>query len=122
MSVRDEHTPNRISTKNTDNLTTILMIASDGVGYATYALLIAAGKVPWPGLDAGSIMPKVIVENLTTAGNSFAVAWNTLTAPVVANMTQVLGNTVPFQINGDVKNIWIIKTIGTDTIGITGQF
>lgn len=27
------------------------VIASDGVGYATLALLLAAGKVPWPGGD-----------------------------------------------------------------------
>lgn len=120
MSIDTPLLTNRLVKANTDNSTSILMIASDGSGHASYAALIAAGKVPFPGKPR--TVQQCSVENVTDVTKSFRVAWNTKTTPDADGMTLVPGNVAQFTFPGAVKYCWIQKETGTNHLVFTGLY
>lgn len=99
------------------------MIASDGTGYTTYALMLAAGKVPWPNMDEGGYLEEIYAEDVTDLTQTFYIGWNTLTAPTTDQMILVPANTGPFKLPYGVgaRNIWIKKT-ANDHLVLTGLY
>lgn len=121
--------PNRIVKVNTDASTSVLIIAMNGVGYASLAALLAAGQTPFPfggsvtaGLDKGMFLESLSVENVTDPTHSFAVAWNTATAPTGDSMTLVPGGVAQFTFPGPVWNCWVQKSNSGDHLVFTGLY
>lgn len=111
------YAPNRQTAVDTTNSTEWLILASDSTTYTTLALLRAAGKKPFPGLDPGMFCQSVTVENVTAA-NAFAVAWNTAAAPSGDSATLVPGGS-QFTFPGQVWTVWLQKSVGADHIVAT---
>lgn len=111
------YAPNRQTAVDTTNSTSFLLLASDGSTYSSVALLLAAGKTPFPGLDPGMFAQSVTVENVTAA-NAIAVAWNTASTPTGDTSTLVPGGS-QFTFPGQVWNVWLQKSTGTDHVVAT---
>lgn len=123
------YAPNRITAVNTDNDTSVLIIAMDGTGYADLPTLLAAGKQPFPntdsttpGLDAGMWLQSLSIENVTDPTKAFAVAWNTADVPDGDSMTLIPGNIAQLTIPGPIRNVWIQKNTGTNHLVFTGLY
>lgn len=111
------YAPNRQTAVDTTNSTGWLILASDSTTYTTLALLLAAGKKPFPGLDPGMFCQSVTVEDVTAA-NSIAIGWNAATAPTGDSATLIPGGS-QYTIPGQIWNLWIQKSTGTDHVVVT---
>lgn len=120
--------PNRVRTAYSANNTSWAIIATDGTGYASYALLVAAGKTPFPGAptDFPLGLPNMLVRNVNQAGTgdggTVAVITNTLQTPSAEDdLLAGSGQTLIYQ-DECVKSVWVKKTTGTDQTLLTGFF
>lgn len=117
--------------KYTTNSTSVVVIASDGTGYATIAALLAAGKKCYPGLDAGMDLSNLTVYTEDGAGGDGDPVYyttNQTTAPTTATMRMVSGGGQKFTVEGvnrknliPIRNVWISKTTGTDYAVLAGD-
>jgi hypothetical protein len=106
------------------NVTTWQMLATDGVGYATYAALVAAAKTPWPGLDPGCDLQQLTYrseDGSAAAGSAFYIAFNRTTAPTDDQAELVTTPDLP-PVPGPIRNVWIRKTAGTDEVILAGRY
>jgi hypothetical protein len=103
------------------------VLASDMTGYDTLAAVASAGKVPWPGLDAGMNLSTLAVkcENGSSAdGSPFYIAYNQASAPTDDQAILVSGSGQTLVWNGVnlthsgpmIHNIWVRKTTAGDEI------
>lgn len=108
------------------NATTWQILATDGVGYATYALLLAAAKTPWPGLDPGMDLQVLNARSENGAGadgSPFYVRFNTTAAPGSDDEAELVsgsGQTLP--VPGPIRTVWVRKTVGTDEVILAGRY
>jgi hypothetical protein len=128
------YAPNPLEVKEANAVTTWIVLASDGVGYASLALLAAAGKKPYPwaygstpGLDQGSGMwlqtLTLLAEGAAgAAGSAFYYAVDRATQPAndLPGVLVVAATTV--EIIGPLWNLWIRKTVGTDDVNLYGKY
>lgn len=121
------HYPNRIRVQSQTSGTNWQILATDGVGYADYASLLAAGKTAFPGSPASFPMgvPRLIVESLAsgnvTAGSLMQIATNTLISPASQDALIPSGDVLVYE-DSDVKNVWIKKSVAGDVPILTGMF
>lgn len=122
------HAPNKIELNFAAGVATWVVISTDGVGYASLAALFAANKVPWPrsngtvGLDPGMMLQSLTAStfNGTTDGSGFFLVVNSANAPTNAEF--VSGGGQKFTQAGQVWNVWVKLTDGTDTLALLGQY
>jgi hypothetical protein len=121
-----QYTPNRASARYSAAGTGWVLIASDGTAHATYAALQAAGKVPFPGLDAGMFLQTLQLrsENASGAdGSPFYYRVGSTTAPADDHEAMLCSgsgqvHTVPCP----VRLLWLKKTVSGDEIIIEGRY
>lgn len=120
--------PNRVRAQCSTNSTGWLLVATDGVGYADYASLLAAGKTPFPGSpsDFPTGIPNMIARTAasggTTDGGSMAIITNTLATPGAEDdLVSASGQTLSYT-DEAIKCVWVKKTTGTDIAILTGFF
>jgi len=105
--------------QDSDTTTSWHVIASDGTGYTSFALMQAAGKLPWPNLPGGSMVNALSLEALAAAGGAGSqiyYAWNTVTTPTVGiSVLTGVRQVTP----GMIYNLWIQKTVGTDLVELS---
>lgn len=121
-----QYTPNRIVKHAVPGDTAWRIVASDGTTYTTYALLVAAGKVPYPGLDAGGHLEWMTLRSETGAGadgdpfyyhiGGVATISNDNDGFLVSGAGQIVN------IPGPIKTVWIRATTGTDEIILEGAY
>lgn len=105
------------------------MVASDGVLYTTYALLQAAGKVPWPGRpdEFPTGIPFVVSRSVAaggvTDGSPIEIFTNDVNGPST-NPDDLISGSGQHLVweNDGVKCIWVFNTVQTDLIELTGMF
>jgi len=97
---------------------TYYVMASDGALYTTLAALLAAGKVPFPGLDPMMNMGELTLhsENSGANGSPFFFRVNTATAPTSDNAVHEAGGGQQYGIEGTITNLWLAVTDGTDKV------
>jgi hypothetical protein len=105
--------------QDTDNTTAWHVIASDGTGYTSFALMEQAGKLPWPNLPGGSMVNAMSLEAIASgggAGSQIYYRWNTTITPSsgISVLTAVRQVTP-----GMIYNLWIQKTVGTDVVELS---
>lgn len=120
--------PNRVRAAFSDNSTSWNLLATDGTGYASYALLLAANKTPFPGSPSNFPLglPNMLVRNVNQAGTgdggTVAIITNTLNTPTQEDdLLAGSGQTLVYT-DEAVKSVWVKKTTGTDQTLITGFF
>ena len=115
--------PNPLPCAATPADTSWYVVAQDGTTYASLALLLAAGKRTYPGLDGGGKIDSCLIRSIDTGGadgSAFDVAQDKAAAPtnpddLVSGSGQQVSLVCPF------RNIWI-RSNGTDTILIDGRY
>jgi hypothetical protein len=113
--------------ENAPGDTSIRILASDGSSYTTLALLEAAGKIPFPGLDPGMNLGKLSVRSIATGGTSDGSAFYYLISQTqpssTANMKYVSGGGQERQMGSDKSlgnellmlwQLWFAMSVGTD--------
>lgn len=103
------------------------VVASDGTLYTTLALMAAASKVAWPGLDPGQFIQTLAVKSElnNAAGGDGSPAYICFNQSLVTADTQGIevsgsGQTLVFdgmKPPNSVKaiwNVWVRKTVSTD--------
>ncbi len=122
-------------TEATPTDTAIRILASDGTSYTTKALLDAAGKVPWPGLDPGMNLGKLSVRSLAaggvTNGSGFNYIINQTKPGSIATMKFVSGGGQERQ-SGSTKSfgnelsmvwqLWFAMSVNTDILEATFEY
>lgn len=105
---------------------TWVIVASDGTAYATYAALIAAGKTPYPGLDAGGFLESCLIKSKTSAGadgSPFLFRTNGTAAPASDDeAVSVSGSGQAWPVHCPFELIWIRLTVSTDEVTLDGAF
>jgi len=121
--------PNRLRVQFSASSATWNIIATDGVGYATYQALLDAGKTPYPGTntDFPRGIPNTLVRSANgslAAGSTFLVSTNTINAPTDTTAeVQVGGTDQQFGYeHANVRQLWLRKTVAGDVILILGMF
>ena len=123
-----KHLPNRTHAHYAGTTTTVLVLATDNTAYATLAALRAAGKTPWPGLDAGLPVDEAVLNADNGIGDAsagsvyFATNRNDTTKPVAdTDFDTVLE---PGQSDTDlsVYNVWFRKEVTTDRFWARGAY
>lgn len=112
-------TPDALFSANT---TAWQLLASDGTGYSSLALLLAVGKVCWPGLDKGMNIGALSLETRAAdaAGSPFyyyinpPTAWQA--APLAGGGEWVPGGAILVENPGSIYQLWVQKTVGTDVL------
>lgn len=122
MGFVENYRPNRLAIQDSQNDTNWHILATDGTAYTTLALLLAAGKSPFPSLDPGVYchpVLKSLASGGTTDGSPFHFAWNKLTAPTDATSMEVSGNGQTWELPGMILNLlWLEKSVGSDLINV----
>lgn len=93
------------------------VIATDGSDYATIALLLAAGKTPFPGVDVGielGALAIVCTNGSDAAGSPIRVKLNSATAPSSGTGQWMPGGAIVVWNPGIVSSVWISKTVAGD--------
>jgi len=121
--------PNRVTCEFSANSTAWNIIATDGVGYATYQALLDAGKKPYPGdnNDFPRGIPNTLVRSSASnaAGSTFLTKTNTINTPTSDTQAEVQVGGTDQQFgyeHASVRQLWLRKTVGTDVIIILGMF
>lgn len=131
------YAPNNKVMKYTAAGTAWVVIATDGVGYASLAAMATAGKKAWPGFkdtdgDVGMFLQSMTIvaeSGAGAAGSGLYVAINKgATFSSLANDAArddaadfiPAGGTRTY--NGPVNNVWIRKVTGADEVSIVGYF
>lgn len=107
--------------------------ATDGSQYSSIALLLAAGKTAFPGLESEGLYPQSIVltsmaSGDAAAGSLFTFAVNAQSAPTYGTVVQ--GGGQQFVVPGLdartpqlLQNVWIVSMVAaSDDISITAIF
>lgn len=110
-----------------DAAATWRVVASDLTVFASMALLLAAGKKPWPGLDQGQTCESLIVRSDTGAGADgapFYIAFNRTDAvlPTDATADDLVSGSGQQFFDNQVRNVWIRKTVAGDRIFLRGRY
>lgn len=122
-------------TENAPGDTAIRILAADGSSYTTLALLEAAGKTPWPGLDPGMNMGKLSIRSIatggTTDGSGFNYIINEIKPSAISSMKRVSGGGQERQ-SGSTKafgndlqfvwQLWFAMSVSTDIIEATFEY
>jgi hypothetical protein len=132
------HYPNKIEFDAAPGVITWVILATDGTAYATLALLLAAGKQPWPHSYtlAGTLQPGIdqgfnMLGSLTgqsdaggSAGSAFYLELNLAVAPVSDNPgALVLANaSASFNDLGTLNNVWCRMTSASDKLRLTLRY
>ena len=112
---------------DTQNDTAWGVVATDGTHYPTIVLLQAAGKKQFPNNDPGGFTELLTLRSVagTTDGSGFFYMVNLIAAPDTLTPALpgefVSGSGQTITTRGQVYNLWIKKTVGTDTIQISAQ-
>ena len=122
------YTPNKKVVTDTDHTDTAWRaVATDGTAYTTLALLVAAGKTPFPGLDPGVTLATLLARSIAPAGPSdgsaFYIQFNSATQPGsdnAAHFVSASGQTITFQ--GPFNNVWVRKTVAADNVVLEGAY
>jgi len=121
--ITQSYGPNSKTIQFSQNDTNMNVWATDGVGYTTYAALVAAGKTPWPNLDPGSYVNNIDVRTLTGAdadGSFCYFKTNPSTTPTKATAKSVSGSGQNFIAPGLIINqFWAQKVTGSDLLEVT---
>jgi hypothetical protein len=124
--ISQAYLPNSISLGVTPSDTSWRVVASDGTTYTTLALLVAAGKTPFP---AGNTFASIVASPCRlyarsdasgSDGSNFYVATNQKTAPTTGQLIDGSGGQ-QLVIDGPFQNLWL-KTNGTDQIDLLFQY
>lgn len=110
--------------------TSWVIVASDGSTYTTKALLLAAGKQPFPksdgtiGLDLGMKLQSVTLSsvNAGAAGSPFYVAFNPQTPPSGTAAELIEPGGIYFNETGHVSQLWVALTTAGDTIDLLARY
>lgn len=117
------------------------VVAMDGTGYTTLALLLAAGKTPYPfgnsttpGLDPGHFLQGLIVRSMVAGtgadGSAFYIAvsrgaaFSSLASEALRDQQSLLvsGGGQMFGYDGGLWNVWVRKTVASDEIILQGSY
>lgn len=126
MGIVFQHAPGKYALQVVPATTSWVVIASDGTTYATVALLLAAGKQPFPksdgtrGLDLGMKVQSLTLSTVNTgaAGSAFYVAYNPQTQPSGTAAELVQPGGVYFVEPGNITQLWVSLTASGDTLDI----
>lgn len=107
-----------------------VIVASDGSTYTTKALLLAAGKQPFPksdgtiGLDLGMKLQSVTLSSVNggVAGSPFYVAFNPQAPPSGTAAEGIQPGGIYFNETGHISQLWIALTASGDTIDILSRY
>lgn len=124
----NSYNPNRVRAQCATNSTNWQIVGKSGAGYASYALLLANGDVPFPGTPADfpvgipNMTVRAVAAGGTGDGGTMAVITNTLATPVAEDdLISASGQTLSYT-DEAIKSVWVKKTTGTDIAIITGYF
>lgn len=121
-------------TENAPGDTSIRILASDGSSYTTFALLEAAGKEPWPGLDTGMNLGKLSVRSIATGGatngSPFNYVYNQTQPSAISTMKFVSGGGQERQSGSDsafvnhlmLWQLWFAMSVSTDMLEATFEY
>lgn len=121
--------------QNAPGDTSIRILASDGSSYTTLALLQAAGKTPFPGLDPGMNLGKLSTRSIATGGTAdgspFSFLYNQAKPASIAAMKYQSGSGQERQ-EGSTKSLgnelfmlwelWFAMSVGTDIFEATFEY
>lgn len=128
MSLSDAYAPNPLPANVSPGDTNWHVIASDGTPYTTMALLLAAGKRPYPGIDPGGRIKSCLLRSITTAGAPGSGVLYKLdpkngTAPTtIADAdNEVGGSDQQVSLKCPFRIIWLKALSATDYIKLDGR-
>lgn len=115
--------------------TSWVVIASDGTAYTTVALLLAAGKTPFPktnrtnstpgtvGLDPGMKIQSITLNtvNAGAPGSAFYVEFNPQTAPSGTAGEFIASGAYDVE-PGHISQLWVSLTVAGDTLSILARY
>ena len=119
------HAPNQITQQAVPGDTSWRIVASDGTTYTSTALMLAAGRVPFPSLDPGMFLQTITLRSVNAGadGSPFYYAKNpNPTPPTGTNGQLVSGSGQQMVAAGNVWTVWVKLTAATDTIELLGQY
>lgn len=118
------YAPNQRILHGVTSNTTWQILATDGVGYATYAALIADAKTVWPGSpDVMLQYMNARSENAAGAdGSPFYLRINTIVAPIDNEAELISGNGQTVPIPGPIRSVWVRKLVAADEVILTGRY
>lgn len=124
------YNPNRVRAQVATSSTSwqIVGMAGGGTGYATYAALLAAGDIPFPGnpADFPTGIPNMIVRSAAASGiadgSPLQVLTNSLATPTAEDdLVSASGQTLVYT-DEAVKSVWIKKSVAGDIAVLTGMY
>ena len=114
-----QYGPNSIELEVLTGATGWHIIATDGTGYTTPALMLAAGKKPFPSLPLGSIVASLETKGIAAGGGAPGSPYYISINPAGGTPTigkEVGGNDQAFVFGpGQINTLWINLTVGSDT-------
>lgn len=118
-----EYYPNPRNAKVAPASTSWVVVASDGSTYSTMALLIAAGKRPYPGLDHGGRIGTCLLHAVTSSGGAGSPIYYALDEPTTPTEENVLGGSdQQVSIAGPFRNLWLKLTNASDIVMVNGRY
>lgn len=134
MSLFEVYFPNSVTIQDTYSADTAFhILATDGSGYASLAALKAAGKIPFPNLEPGQPVGRLLVRSIATggtaAGSPFYFQLNPQgttinpTPPVQGSSPLVDGSGQTLSGGyGFVNQVWIAKTVSSDLVEVRAEY
>lgn len=121
---------NSVTVRFATSTTNWQVIASDGVGYDDLGTLVAADKVPFPGLDSGNHLDKLLISTDNGSGAQGAGVWYHVggdSAPaagtfLASGTAEVPGVKMDGSSLSQIRNVWVKKVTGGNGVNLTGIY
>lgn len=122
--------PNRVRSACATSSANWQIVATDGVGYASYGDLLAASKKPFPGdnTDFPTGVPLCLARTQGASqadGSACNIKTNTINTPASTDLGDDLisgsGQTLIAE-GVAVKQVWVKKSVAGDSVLLTGMF